>query len=165
MELNKHFPVPTCPQETEEVLAPSFKGIVLLGSKDSANKINAPEVKGVQLVDLKVSKEDDVLKFFLQDYLGRPVTVSRISEIKKRIVDFYRKANHPIVYVEVPSQSISSGVLELIVYEGKLGEIRSTGNKYFKDEKLIGYMRNQKNQSVDMDLLIKDLEWMNRKSF
>ncbi|QVL57988.1 MAG: ShlB/FhaC/HecB family hemolysin secretion/activation protein [Simkaniaceae bacterium] len=163
--IEQHFPVLTCPQETEEVLAPSFKGIVLLGSKDSANKINTPEAKGVQLIDLKVSKEDDVLKFFLQDYLGRPVTVSRISEIKKRIVDFYRKANHPIVYVEVPSQSISSGVLELIVYEGKLGEIRSTGNKYFKDEKLIGYMRNQKNQSVDMDLLIKDLEWMNRNPF
>lgn len=163
--IEQHFPLLICPQETEEVLAPSFKGIVLLGSKDSMNKIHGNEATGVQFVDLNISQKEDVLQFFLKDYLGRPVTVSRISEIKQRIVEFYRKANHPIVYVEVPSQSISSGVLELIVYEGKLGDIRSTGNKYFKDERLIGYMRNEKNKPVDIDLLTKDLEWINRNPF
>lgn len=165
MAIEHHFPPLVCPQETEEVLAPSFKGIVLVGSKDSVNKIHANDAVGIQCVDLNISQKEDVLQFFLKDYLGRPVTVSRISEIKQRIVDFYRKANHPIVYVEVPSQSISSGVLELVVYEGKLGNIRSTGNKYFKDERLISYMRNEKNKPVDVELLTKDLEWINRNPF
>lgn len=160
-----HFPTMVCPQETEEILAPSFQGIVLLGSKEMASELPSIDSPGVRFINLHISNNEEVLRALLKDYLGRPVTLSRISDIKQRIVDFYRKANHPIVYVEVPSQSISSGVLELVVYEGKLGTVRASGNKYFKDARLIGYMRNEKNKPVDTNILIKDLEWMNRNPF
>lgn len=165
LSIENHFPNSCLPLENEEILAKSFKGIVLGGSSQDISQASHNGGNGVQIINLKVPPAQEVLEVKLQDYIGRPVTVSRIQEIKRTIIDFYRKANHPIVYVEVPSQSISSGVLELIVYEGKLGEVHSKGNKYFKDERLIGYMRNQKGQTVDMDQLVKDLEWMNRNPF
>ena len=161
--LENHYPQLVCPQETEEILAKHFKAIILTGSNQSASTMSSAE--GIKFVNLKIPTQEGALALMLENYIGKPVTVSRIQEIKRNIIDFYRKANHPIVYVEVPSQSISSGVLELVVYEGKLGEVRSTGNKYFKDERLVGYVKNPHGEPVDMDQLLKDLEWMNRNPF
>jgi len=163
--VEQHFPSPMCPQKSEEILASHFKGIVLMGSNRSVGNVHVENISGVKFVDLKIPTGESVLERYLQDYLGRPVTVSRIQDVKRTIIDFYRKANRPIVYVEVPSQAISSGVLELVVYEGTLGEVRCSGNKHFKDERLIGYVKNKQGESVDMDQLLKDLEWMNRNPF
>lgn len=163
--IEQHFPNPVCPQESEEILASHFKGIVLMGSNRSVGNVHVENISGVKFVDLKIPTGENVLERYLQDYLGRPVTVSRIQDIKRTIIDFYRKANRPIVYVEVPSQAISSGILELVVYEGKLGDVHCSGNKHFKNERLIGYVKNKQGESVDMDQLLKDLEWMNRNPF
>lgn len=151
--------------EPYEILAPQFLGFIIKGAHSSSSYLETDSLPGIKIIDLKVPTKERSLSDLLETYLGKPVTIYQINEIKREIINFYRKNNHPIVYVEVPPQLISSGVLELIVYEGKLGKIQSTGNKYFKSDRLLGYIRNSKNEPVNMDQLIEDLEWMNRNPF
>jgi len=147
--------------ESHELLASSLKGVALIGKGEALSTGHF----GVTVRDLKLPTPQDVVDNLLAPYLGAPVTAQSILSIKEKLIQYYRRSNQPIVYVEVPSQMISEGFLTLKIHEGKLGEVRSTGNKHFKSERLISYIKAKPNETVNIDRLVKDLEWMNRNPF
>ncbi|WP_420422486.1 ShlB/FhaC/HecB family hemolysin secretion/activation protein [Simkania sp.] len=145
-----------------EILATDLKGVSVIGEK---GWVRDTHEYGITIRQLNLPAPEDTLQRLLEPFLGSPVTEESIYRIKEAIIQFYRRYDYPIVFIEVPSQKVSDGFLTLRVHQGKLGEIRSTGNKHFKNERLIGYIQAKPNQPVDIECLIKDLEWMNRNPF
>ncbi|WP_035474594.1 ShlB/FhaC/HecB family hemolysin secretion/activation protein [Burkholderia sp. WSM2230] len=65
--------------------------------------------------------------------LGKPLTFGRLAEIRHAVIERYRAAGKPLVDVYVPEQDVSSGVVRIAVAEFRLGEVRTSGNRYFSD--------------------------------
>jgi len=71
----------------------------------------------------------------------------------------------PIVLIQVPSQDISKGILQLVITVAKVGKISATGAKYFSDEKIANYIQLQPGEEINSKVINRDLFWINRNPF
>ena len=124
--------LPTPPQESSEILIQHLKGLVLLGENDPLlSDGELRRYRGIYIKGAKVPGDAEILKAELNQYLGEQVTVQTIYDIKSTINSFYEKDNkRPFVIVQVPGQEVTSSVLQLRVYETRLGEVRVEGNRW-----------------------------------
>jgi hemolysin activation/secretion protein len=81
------------------------------------------------------------------------------------IVVYYRENDRPVVDVIVPEQDITTGVVQLIVLEGRLGEIRVEGNEWFSSRFLADQVRMEPGDIFDEGELRDDLRWVNNNPF
>jgi len=67
----------------------------------------------------------------LSNYTGTNVTFPRLREGLGKVQLRYRELGFPTISVTLPQQRITNGLIRVKVVEGRLGEIRVTGNEYF----------------------------------
>jgi hemolysin activation/secretion protein len=156
-------------QETaleQGVIIPELEGILLLGDWNLVRTEPIDEIEGVKAVDVGLLHKN---KGFLTDlgnrFIGKPLTQESMAEIKSEIAGFYESKNQPLVVVSTPRQEVTKGVLQLVVSEAKLGEIRFKGNKYFSRMELEKYIRAQKGEPIVAKELYEDLAFMNHNPF
>lgn len=65
-------------------------------------------------------------------YLGEKRHFSDVEAARKALEDTYQKAGYQTVFVEIPEQKVVGGVIRLHVLEGKIGQTRVTGSRYFE---------------------------------
>ncbi len=150
----------------EKKLGPPLKGIKLLGPYACIQSIGLKTISGIELDELAIPGSlCDLEKSFIPIYFGEPLSMELIKKIQKQLVLYYRDQGRPVVLVEIPPQDLTWGVLQLRVIEGKLGEIASKGNCWFRDEVLTRQIRLQEGGSIDSRCLTEDLAWLNRSPF
>jgi len=67
----------------------------------------------------------------LSNYTGTNVTVPRLREGLGKVQLRYRELGFPTISVTLPQQRITNGLIRVKVVEGRLSQIRVTGNEYF----------------------------------
>ncbi len=143
-----------------------LKGILLMPDTHSSHEVTRDEnVVGVQaLMDVPggVSRLNKVLG---PRYIGKEMRQEDLVELKKQIIFYYRDQGYPFIIVQYPSQNISSGLLQLVVIEGKLGEVHVSGNKWFPDAMIQRYIRQKPGAPIQTGPLLNDLAWVNRNPF
>lgn len=65
-------------------------------------------------------------------YLGPKKRFADVEGARKSLEDVYQKAGYQTVFVEIPEQRVSSGVIHLRVLEGRVGLSHVTGERYFE---------------------------------
>ncbi len=80
--------------------------------------------------------DDTELVDRLGDIDGRWFDFSEIQAMANRLSDYYRDRGYSFAKVYVPKQDVSAGTLELVVLEGKFGDIRTLGDEKYR--KLVG---------------------------
>ncbi len=156
---------PPCSEEDMKVVIPCLKGLLLHCSSKSVRVNDLDYIEGVQVEDVDIPGSCNALYKYLGDYWARPVTKCDIIDIKRKVILFYREHNRPVVHIQVPPQAVKSGVLQLVVYESRLGCVRALCNQYFNSEKLEGYIRTCPGDRIRADRLVNDLNWINRNPF
>lgn len=101
----------------------------------------------------------------MQNYLNKPLTVSSMNEMLERVVHHFREESTPVVDVFIPEQDITLGTLQVVILEGRIGEIRVEGNKWFESERIIKEIRSKPNDVIKGDQLAEDINWLNRNPF
>ncbi len=147
---------------------PVINGVVLLGSFSDVQKHGVEDVQGLKIDQdvLQLPGESEELTERLEPiFLNKPFTQEMLLSLKRETILFYRNNKRPMVTVVVPEQDITSGVVQLVVVEGKLGKVHARGNKYFKSSRLESYVRLKENEPIDTDILTDDITWMNRNPF
>jgi hemolysin activation/secretion protein len=86
-------------------------------------------------------------------------------EIKQAIAMHYRNSYHPFVLVSTPEQDVTDGVLQLMIQESRLGEVRVEGNRWSSDARLQEYIQLCPGDSIDESYLIKNVSFINRNPF
>lgn len=158
------FCLPLMAEET--VILENLKGILLLGEWDLVKKEAISDVDGVEAIDVGLAAANKDLVADLQyKFIGKPLTQTGIAEIKQSIIDFYASNNQPLVVVNTPKQEVTGGVLQLVVTEAKLGEIRTVGNQYFSTKQLTKYLRVKPGEAIVSKELREDLAFMNQNPF
>lgn len=151
--------------QPEQMLC-ELQGIVLLGSWDLLRSEPVEDVKGVVSHGLALIDQNSYyLKELEAAYVGKPFTQRSLWEIKADIADFYKEKNQLFAVVSIPRQSLSKGVLQVVVEEVKLGAVRSKGNKYFTGTELMGYIRTKRGCPILQKEILEDVAWMNQNPF
>jgi hemolysin activation/secretion protein len=151
---------------------PMINGIVIVNSLKEFN----PD--GVQLkAGLTVPNNSPLLgkaKFaqLAERFLKQPINETRMRELQHDIIVYYRDHDRPLVDVLYPEQDVSNGMLQIIVIEGRLKEVKvqdKQGNLYTNGwsgvEHLRDLVRLQTNDVISESRLVKDLDWLNRNPF
>lgn len=101
----------------------------------------------------------------LTNFIGCPLDSQNVEQIKKAIIQYYRKNYRPIVAVLQPKQELDSDILQLLVIEGVLGEISVEGNKHFSACKFTQYLGLESCSPIRSDRINKGLIVINRNPF
>jgi len=121
-------------------------------------------------VECRASKEfGTIWRIFLRGrampisaYIGKPVSLASLDSMVKDTIRAYRASDRPVVDVLVPEQDITSGVVQLVVVEGRLGAVRVQGAKRDDEEHIRSMIRTEKGEVLYSSEIMGDLAWMNR---
>lgn len=146
---------------------PALKGVVIVGDRASIKAKGDVAAAGVVVGS---GKELDLLRLWdkelramIQPLLGQPINTYNLGRLQREIVLMYRRHHHPLVDVVLPEQeSVSSGVVQVFVLEGRLGKVQVEGNKYYSTEVFTRAIRLQPGDLIDADKLLTDVDWLNR---
>ncbi|MCB1115270.1 MAG: hypothetical protein KDK71_02275 [Chlamydiia bacterium] len=167
--------VPTAPTFEQEppynadediVVIPSVRGIVVIGNPESflpggMSNVNGVEFKGIAIP----GKKEAFLDLLHRRYVGKPLTFGDMRRLKEDIVSYYRSEHRPVMYVKIPEQKVTSGVLQVVAVEASVGSISYKGNKHFKTAQLARFVHLREGGPIDDNKLAKDLDLMNRNPF
>lgn len=173
------------PRPTQQLDLPEAKEIVVKGS----DKILVEELKAVILVDShkKIDSENahasskgieydfadsdslvysDEFKQIVQGYIGGPITLRRLNELSRELILFYRENGEPVVDVVIPEQKITSGVVQLVVIESRVGQVRVEGGCFFDPCMIAGQIcHTQSGYRISEWDIREDLFYLNRNPF
>ena len=147
-----------------DVLIPALRGVVLWGSSAEVLPKAPATVRGLQRNDVDVPALAEFEKLVAAQ-LGQPLSLASLNEFVRAVIVHYRAHNLPVVDVSVPPQDITSGVLQLVVVESRVGAVKAEGNHWFRDRLITGPVRLRAGSRIYTDTLQSDLDWLNRNAF
>lgn len=144
-----------------------LRGLILLKSEDAILKEGNPglAMTGLQVGDIAALKGKD-FEATIHPFFGKPIDETLLKGIGSAIQNYYRSKGFPLVDPVFPPQTVSQGVLQMVVVESKLGKVIFEGtNKWTQT----GYIRKslhiQEGGPVDENKVMADINWLNRNRF
>ena len=139
---------------------------VFLGSWNDFRRDPPPVSEEVQIRDVRLLETNPSFVGELRaEFLREPLTEETLARIKCRIAAFYNRQNQPFVVVSIPRQNSEQGVLQVVIEEAKLGEVRVKGNTYFSPSQIMKPLRVKTGESIVTKEIVEDLNWMNQNPF
>ncbi|MBI4663317.1 MAG: ShlB/FhaC/HecB family hemolysin secretion/activation protein [Verrucomicrobia bacterium] len=160
--------LPWCLQAAEaEKPVEELKGLIVWKSQDALLKEDDPAlaVTGLQVKDIPILQSGQFGKA-IQPFLGRKIDETLLKDIQATVRKHYRQKGFPVVDPVFPPQTVSRGVLQMVVIESKLGKLIFEGtNTWTKTEYLRKNLRAQEGEPISENKLIGDLHWLGRNKF
>jgi hemolysin activation/secretion protein len=145
------------------VILPALRGIVFVTSTNEIHR-DGVTAEGVQVGgDPKL--QTPAFHSLATGYLGLPLSRRSLSRLTRDVVLYFRRHGRPVVDVFVPEQNISTGTVQILVIEGRLGAVRSEGNNWFSAALLKSYVRARPGEIIEGGPLLADLAWINQNPF
>jgi hemolysin activation/secretion protein len=148
---------------SDKILVKELRGLYFV---DAASKIQSvpPSVQGVRADGNEILSQPRFQKI-AERYLGQPLSIKSINTLVKDIIAYYREQDRPVVDVVIAEQDISSGVLQVVVVEGKVGQVRVEGNKWFSSRLLAGGVKVRPGEEIRASQVLGDVAWLNQNAF
>lgn len=163
-------PAPTPPAQAipvegddNQVLAAKLRGLVFVPNPDAVKK-SGVAYPGIVFRNVAVPAQADFVKV-VTPYLDKKFTRGHLNKLIADIILFYRHHDRPIVDVIVPEQEITSGTVQLVLLEGKVGKITVTGNRWFSTGEIASGMPIHPGAPILSSEVQSDLDWINQNPF
>lgn len=145
---------------------PPLVGIVFLGDWNEARRELADPVQGVQIRGVRLLQNSPrFIREISADFMGSPLNENTIAKLKCKLASFYNQEHQPFVIVSVPRQNLEKGMIQVVVEEAKLGEIRVRGNKHYSPTQIMKPIRVKSGETILTQEVVEDLAWMNQNPF
>ncbi len=149
-----------------DALIEELRGVLLVPSQSDVEKGGAESVDGFHARGMEIPGGDQKMNQELApEFLGQPLTKEALLDLKRKILQYYRDEGYPVVIVEIPEQDLSSGVLQLVVVESRLGNLKVRGNKWFFDSFYENKFKLAPGEPIHAPTLLNDIAWLNRNPF
>ncbi|MEG4284482.1 ShlB/FhaC/HecB family hemolysin secretion/activation protein [Microcoleus sp. A006_D1] len=86
------------------------------------------QVQKIQVVGSTILTQDEI-NALIKPFEGRSATLEQLKQIADKITEIYLNRGYITSRAVLPAQTITAGVIEIQVLEGKLGPIEVEGNK------------------------------------
>ncbi|MDF1861052.1 MAG: ShlB/FhaC/HecB family hemolysin secretion/activation protein [Verrucomicrobiales bacterium] len=141
-------------------LTSNLQGIRVVDSTRDVNKTGGGGITGV--VSEGVDLPPRVLEV-LQSRVNSSLTLGGLNQMVREAVVAYRRSDLPVVDVLVPEQEITSGVLQLVIIEGRLGDVLVEGAAgKIEGRALASQIRTERGDVIRESKLTEDLAWINK---
>lgn len=153
-----------------EVILEEPLGLRLVGNQDLVAE-NLPCAsdrlcEGVYLEGVDIVSQDPAFLRRLNDCCtGQPLTIDALEDIRLRIMRHYLASGYPLVQVSIPEQDASSGYVQIVVMESRLGSLTAQGSCYFDECRLKNGICLEEGMPIYFPSLLNDLAWLNRNPF
>jgi hemolysin activation/secretion protein len=160
-------PLPDTPTEvtgSDKILVKELKGLVFVDHPDKIQK-GKLDVTGVRVdgdLELVNTAEFDRI---VGAYIGGGVSIYRLNQMVRDIVLLYRDNDEPVVDVSIPDQDITDGVVQVVVTEGRVGQVRVTGPCFFDPQNLVDQVCISPGDRIYESNLLEDQRWLMRNPF
>lgn len=156
-------PPAAAPAASDKTIVPVLRGLVFVPGpalfQPQGVTVEGVQVTGIALLDTAEFRS------LATPYLGQALTLRALNRLTRDTVLYFRKHGRPVVDVLVPEQNVSNGTVQLLVVEGRLGQVRTEGNKWFTAEQLRAYVRGRTGEVIEGAPLLADLAWINQNPF
>ncbi len=129
-----------------------------------ADKLDVAGIEVLSESSLDLLYEPE-FRALIEPYLGQPVSMRRLNEMVREIIIYYRDHDQPVVDVSVPQQNITSGVVQIVVLEGRIGNVCVEGANYFDPCQLSNQVWANSGDTIFESVLNEELWWLNRNPF
>jgi hemolysin activation/secretion protein len=96
----------------------------------------APEGPAFDILEFRVEGSSVLsereIERAVMPFLGEQRRFADVEGARKALEDAFQKAGYQTVFVDIPEQRIVGGVIRLRVLEGRVGQLRVTGTRYFE---------------------------------
>lgn len=141
-----------------------IKGIVIVSDQDCL--LSGPELDSVEGVRIDgVPYEAQLQSELLPFCFCAPVSDETMTAIRKQIENCFSSHGHPFVAISTPDQEISSGVVQFVVQESRLEEIKVSGTSWTSPALMKKTLRLKENQPIDQFMVFRALNVINRNPF
>jgi hemolysin activation/secretion protein len=104
-----------------------------------------------------------IVENVLKPFIGRKKKAEDVETARDALEKQYHERGYPTILVNIPEQSVESGVVRLEVVESKIGRVRVTGNEYFTMEKIQKELPSlREGQILYLPKVQEDLAGLNR---
>jgi len=148
----------------EAVWVDKLKGVYFVSK---ASEVRSGGVSGARALDpgdVPLAAQSDFFAV-VQPFIGQPVTMSSLDQLTSAVVKYYREHDRPIVNVFTPQQNITNGYVQVVVVEGRVGEVQASGAHWFSNDDLRQDLRLHAGDPISGQVLREDLDWANRNPF
>ena len=161
------IPVPALPEapsaQQDRVILETLKGLRLID--DSAKLVpSGVNITGITFEGLRFLDVPEI-RDALQAFLGKPLTFGGLSEISRVIIGYYREHGRPFVDVAFPRQDVNSGVVQTVVTEFRIGQIKFEHNEWFSTDVLRSETTLKPGDTIETTQLQSDLDRLNENPF
>jgi hemolysin activation/secretion protein len=147
-----------------EVLIDKLKGVRLVANPKEVRANPLPGKPGIDPGDVALAHQPG-FDAVVTPYLGQPVTMNSLAHMTRSIVAFYRDHDRPVVNVYVPEQAITSGYVQVVVVESRVGKVDATGAKWFSNIMLRQEVSLRPGDPISGGQVRNDVAWVNRNPF
>ncbi len=148
--------------DDKTILLKSLLGVRFVRSAEEVIKDAAGA--GIEIKDIELLDNEEFRKV-IQPYLGKPVTMRSISKMVRDTIVHYRSKDRPVVDVFVPEQEITKGVVQLMVVEARVGQVKVEGLKWFGEKNVRAHVRLQSGDVIYASSLLADVDYINKNPF
>jgi len=148
-----------------------IKGIVIVRALKEFKPDGVPLKPGLTVTGNPLLERSQFARIAAR-YLDQPMDETRMRQFQREIILYYRSHDRPLVDVLYPEQDVSNGMLQVIVIEGHLKEIRvqdKQGNPYTNGWSGAKFIQTsihlRTNDVISSSRVSKDLSWLNRNPF
>ncbi len=146
--------------------APLMKGLILLSQTGQVQKDGVNDFDGIRTEAIEIPGGAEQLDYYLHPlFYNQPLNEATLQRLERQLILYYRGQGHPVVLVQIPDQDVTNGVVQVVIHESRLGEIRTTGESYFSSGLIKSYFRLKPNEPIDAFQLQNDLAWFNQSPF
>ena len=121
----------TAPAPGNAAITLKLRGVIFVGSKVQLRTGGVAAMDGVSVEGVPMLNSSSFTQR-VQPFLGQQVSLDLVNAIAAETAKFYKEHDHPVVSVVAPQQDVTNGVVQLLVTEARIGEVRVLGNKHFK---------------------------------
>lgn len=114
---------------------------VIVSSRLLAQEVNAENSKDTfaiyeyRVLGNTVLPETDI-EAAVYPHLGENKTIDDVEKMRQALEQLYKDKGYGTVYVDIPEQTVNSGIVRLKVTEGRLDRVHITGARYFANDAL-----------------------------
>ncbi len=149
--------------DNARTLVESLQAVVFVDAED---KVAAPlpEARGLVTNGIPLLQRAG-FDAVVTPYLGKPLSLARLSELVRQVILWCRAQDRPVIDVVVPRQDITSGVLQLVFIEGRVGKVEVEGNRWFSGPSLRADVCLRPGDEIGAERLTSDVDWINQNPF
>ena len=130
-ESDRDQAVTSVPQSGEGDSGIPLRGLLFVDDISDIKSDGTSSIDGVTSLGVPFLNRED-FSIQLGKYLNQPISLDLVDLIAAEVALYYKDHNRPVVNVVTPEQDITNGVVQFLVTEARIGEIKVAGNQHFK---------------------------------